>query len=402
MGLIKSIVGAAGGNLADQWKEFFYCEAIEKDTLVVKGQKKQGKRTSNTKGEDNIITNGSGIAVADGQCMIIVEQGKIVEVCAEPGEFTYDTSIAPSIFTGDLGDSIKATFANIGKRFTMGGDTGVDQRVYYFNTKEIMGNKYGTPNAIPYRVVDKNVGLDIDIAITCFGEYSYKITDPLLFYTNVCGNVSDEYKRSEIDSQLKTEVLTHLQEAFAKISDQGIRYSALPGHASDIGKALNEVLSAEWKEKRGIEIFSFGVSSVKASEEDEARIKDVQMAGAFRDPSMGAAYTVQSMGQAMKDAANNEGGMGAMGAFMGMGMAQNAGGGMASQLYGMAAQQQATQPAPAAPAANAWTCACGAQNTGKFCTECGKPMPAPAGAWTCECGAQNTGKFCTECGKPRP
>ena len=134
MGLIKAFVGAAEGTLADQWKEFFYCDAMDKSVMVKKGQKRTGARSSNVHGNDNIISNGSGIAVADGQCMIIVEQGKVVEVCAEPGQFTYDTSTEPSIFSGSLGDSIKATFATVGKRFTFGGDTGKDQRIYYFNT----------------------------------------------------------------------------------------------------------------------------------------------------------------------------------------------------------------------------------------------------------------------------
>ena len=138
MGLIKAGLGALKGTLADQWKEYFYCEAMDKDTMVVKGRKRVGARSSNTKGSDNIISNGSVIAVADGQCMMIVEQGQIVEVCAEPGEFTYDTSTEPSIFSGSLGESILETFKTVGKRFAFGGDTGKDQRVYYFNTKELL------------------------------------------------------------------------------------------------------------------------------------------------------------------------------------------------------------------------------------------------------------------------
>nr|MCR4593958.1 SPFH domain-containing protein [Clostridiales bacterium] len=192
MGLLKAGVGAVGGVLADQWKEFFYCESMEKEVLVTKGQKRVGNRSSNTKGSDNIISNGSGIVVSDGQCMIIVDQGKVVEICAEPGEFTYDTSSEPSIFTGKLGDSLKDTFKRIGARFTYGGDTGKDQRVYYFNTKELIDNKFGTPNPVPFRVVDSKIGLDIDVSIRCAGVYSYKIADPILFYTNVCGNVADE------------------------------------------------------------------------------------------------------------------------------------------------------------------------------------------------------------------
>lgn len=411
MGLIKAITGAAGGVLADQWKEYFYCDSIGPDVLVVKGQKRTSdKRSSNKNGEDNIISNGSIIAVNDGQCMIIVDQGKVAEICAEPGEFKYDSSTEPTVFNGDLGDSIKATFKNIGKRFTFGGDTGKDQRVYYFNTKEIIGNKYGTANAVPFRVVDNNIGLDIDISIKCFGEYSYRVVDPILFYTNVCGNVEDEYDRSQIDSQLKTELLTALQPAFARISEQGIRYSALPGHTTEIADALNEVLTKSWKEKRGIAVASFGVSSVKASEEDEQLIKEAQRNAINRNPNMAAATLVGAQAQAMQDAAKNQGAGGAMFGFAGMNMAQNAGGMNAQNLFAMGQQQQAQQQAqqPQAqqqaqqqPQAGTWTCSCGTQNTGKFCSNCGQPKPEANGPWTCSCGTQNTGKFCSNCGKPR-
>ena len=284
MGLIKALKGAVGGTLADQWKDYFYCESIEADVLVCKGEKRVSGRSSNTKGNDNIITNGSVIAVNEGQCMIIVEQGKVVDLCAEPGEFIYDTSTEPSIFEGELSHSISDVFASIGKRFTFGGDTGKDQRVYYFNTKEIVGNKYGTPNPVPFRVVDNNIGLDVDISIRCNGEYSYKIVNPILFYTNVCGNVDYEYERSEIDSMLKTELLTALQPAFARISDMGIRYSALPGHTMEIADALNEVLSKKWAELRGIEVASFGINSVTASKEDEEMIKQLQKTAVLRNP----------------------------------------------------------------------------------------------------------------------
>ncbi|MBQ5323047.1 MAG: SPFH domain-containing protein, partial [Oscillospiraceae bacterium] len=290
MGLIKAIGGAVGGVLADQWKEYFYCEAIPADVLATKGEKRTSGRSSNTKGEDNIISNGSIIAVADGQCMCIVEQGKVVDICAEPGEYTYDMSTEPSIFSGKLGTSIVDSFKTIGKRFTFGGDTAKDQRVYYFNTKELVGNKYGTPSPVPFRVVDERAGIDIDIAIRCFGEYSYRLSDPILFYTNVCGNVTSEYTRDNLDSQLKTELLTALQPAFAKISAMGIRYSALPGHTTELADALNEVLSEKWSGLRGIEIVSFGVSSVKADEEDEKMIKEMQRNAAFMDPTRAAAH----------------------------------------------------------------------------------------------------------------
>ena len=400
MGLIKAAMGAAGGVLADQWKEFFYCDAIPENVLAVKGRKKTGKRSSNTKGDDNVISNGSVIAVADGQCMLIVDQGKIVDMCAVAGEYTYDMSSEPSIFTGELGEGIKNVFNNMANRFTFGGEAPKDQRIYYFNTKELIGNKYGTPSPVPFRVVDQRAGIDIDVGIRCFGEYSYHISNPMLFYTNVCGNVSEEYTRDRLDSQLKTELLTALQPAFAKIGENGIRYSQLPGHTLELADALNEVLSKKWRDLRGIEIVSFGVSSVTADEEDEKMLKELQRNAAFMDPTRAAAHLVGSQGDAMKMAANNQGG--AAMAFMGMNMAGQAGGMNAGNLFAMGQQQAAQQPAaPAAPAG--WTCACGhAGNTGKFCAECGQPKPAPAGEWRCACGAVNTGKFCAECGQPKP
>ena len=408
MGLIKAAMGAVDGVLADQWKEFFYCDALDADTLVAKGMKRTSSRgrSSNTSGEDNIISNGSVISVNNGQCMIIVEQGKVVEICAEPGEYTYDKSTEPTVFEGDLGTSLMEVFKQMGKRFTFGGDTGKDQRVYYFNTKEIIGNKYGTPQPIPFRITDATLGLNAVVSIRCFGEYSYRLVNPILFYTNVCGNVEGTYSRSEIDSQLKTELLTALQPAFAQISSQGIRYDELPGHTMEIADALNSVLGRQWGERRGIEVVSFGVSSVTANPEDEKRLKDLQFSTPLTNPAMAAARIAGAQAQAMQDAARNESGMGAMGAFMGMGMAQNAGGINAGQLFQMAGQQAQPQaaPPPSPAAAGGWTCSCGhAGNTGKFCSECGKPQPAPASAWTCSCGhAGNTGKFCAECGKPKP
>ena len=425
MGLIRALGGAVGGTLADQWKEYFYCEAMDADVLVCKGQKRVSGRSSNTKGSDNIITNGSVVAVNEGQCMIIVEQGKVVELCSEPGEFVYDTSTEPSIFEGKLSKSIKEVFATIGKRFTFGGDTAKDQRIYYFNTKEIIGNKYGTPNPVPFRVVDNNIGLDVDISIRCNGEYSYKIVNPILFYTNVCGNVEEEYERSEIDSMLKTELLTALQPAFAKISDMGIRYSALPGHTMEIADALNAVLSKKWADLRGIEIASFGINSVTASKEDEEMIKQLQKTAVLQNPNMAAATLVGAQGEAMKAAASNPNG--AMAGFMGMGMVQNSMGTDAQSLFAMGQQQrmqqqneaqqlaaqeqrsvaQAGQPgqnnaAVSNEVSNGWVCECGISNTGKFCVECGKPKPQPVQGWVCSCGTVNKGKFCMECGAKKP
>ena len=403
MGLIKAGLGALGGTLADQWKEFFYCESIPKEVLVTKGQKRITGRSSNTKGNDNIISNGSGIAVADGQCMIIVEQGKIVEFCAEPGEFTWDNSTEPSIFAGNLGDSIKETFKVVGKRFTYGGDPGKDQRVYYFNMKEILDNKFGTANPVPFRVVDSKIGLDIDVSIRCAGVYSYKISDPMLFYKNVCGNVESDYERSELDSTLKSEFISALQPAFGKLSDLELRPNQIVSHNTDLENAMNESLSEKWGSLRGIKVVSIALSTVTLPEEDQELIKQAQRTAIMRDPTMAAATLVGAQADAMKTAAGNS--AGAMTGFMGMGMAMNAGGGgmNAQNLFAMG-QQQAQQTPAAAPAVEGWKCSCGATVTGKFCPECGskKPEPVQAGAWKCKCGATATGKFCPECGYPKP
>ena len=405
MGLIKAIGGAVGGVMADQWKEYFYCEALPAEVLAVKGRKKVTGRSSNTKGDENIITSGSVIAVADGQCMLIVDQGKVAEVCAEPGEYRYDASTEPSVFAGSLGESIGQVFRNIGKRFTFGGEAPKDQRIYYFNTKEITGNKYGTPNPIPFRVVDERAGIDLDIGIRCFGVYSYKITNPLLFYTNVCGNVSEDYERETIDEQLKGELLTALQPAFARIGESGVRYSTLPAHTGEIAKALNDELSGQWKDVRGIEIGTFTIASVKATEEDEKMIKEMQRDASYMDPSRAASALTRAQADAMKMAASNTGAGPAM-AFMGMGMAGQAGGANIQNLYAMGQQQAAQQTQEQQPvqqaASQGWACSCGhTGNTGKFCMECGSPKPAADG-WTCSCGTVNKGKFCQECGKPKP
>lgn len=424
MGILKVGAGALSSVLADQWREYFYCPSMEEDVLVTKGAKRQGQRNYNTKGSDNLISNGSIIAVNEGQCMIIVDQGAIVEVCAEAGEFVYDSSSEPSIFYGSLKESIVASFKQFAKRVGFAGDTAKDQRIYYFNTKEILGNKYGTANPVPFRVVDQNIGLDIDIAIRCHGEYAYKIVDPILFYKNICGNVEADYTRDKIDSQLKSEMLTALQPAFGKISDMGIRYSALPGHTMELAKVLNEVLAENWAKRYGIEISSIGVNSVKAPEEDEKMIKELQKNAVFRNPGMAAAHLTSAQADAMKAAASNTS-TGPMMAFAGMNMANNAGGINTNTLFQMASEQQAAVPAGGAGAAvapgqarpagagipagaasaqnDSWTCSCGqAGNTGKFCMGCGKQKEEPKKTWTCVCGTENSGKFCVNCGKQKP
>ena len=390
MGLIKAAIGAAGGNLADQWKEFFTCDALAANVLMRKGEKQIGKRSSNTKSSDNVISDGSGIAVADGQCMMIVEQGKVVEVCAEPGVFTYRTDLAPSLFAGSFGESLKATFRDIGARFAMGGSSGKDQRVYYFNTKELVDNKFGTANPIPFRVVDGKIGLDVDVSLRLNGVYSYKISDPILFYTNVCGNVKDEYTREELDGQLKTEFISALQPAFARLSELQLRPNQIIAHNSELEEAMNASLSGKWGQLRGLKIVSVALGSVTLGEEDQQMIKDAQRAAMYKDPTMAAANLAGAQADAMRTAAANK--AGAMTGFMGMGMAMNAGNGNLQNLYAMGQNANAAQ-------GNTWKCACGATATGKFCPECGRPAQ---NGWVCSCGAVNQGKFCQNCGAKKP
>lgn len=422
MGLIKAAVGALGGTMADQWKEFFYCDSISKDVLVVKGQKRTGSRSSNNKGNDNVISNGSGIAVANGQCMIIVEQGKVVEICAEPGEFTYDTSSEPSIFAGNLGESVIEGFKTVGKRFTYGGDTAKDQRVYYFNTKEIMNNKFGTSNPFMFDVVNKELGMRRTVQVRCNGVYSYKITNPLLFYAEVCGNVQQEFTREEIDDQLKTEFIDALQPAFASLSELELRPAQIPAHTKELKDAMNNALKSDWAERRGISVQSIALNPITLTSEDMKKINQMEDAVTMgRNPYMMAGRMVDSTANAKEIAAGNPNG--AMMGFMGMGMAQQAGAadfGVAQGFFNagvqqdmaaqqavaqqQAMQQQAAPSSVAGGAVDGWTCSCGAMATGKFCPECGSPKPAPVSAdsWKCSCGATATGKFCVNCGQPKP
>ena len=397
MGLIQAGLGALGGTLADQWKEFFYCDALNNDTLVVKGQKRVSSRSSNTKGNDNIISNGSRIAVADGQCMIIVEQGKVVELCAQAGEFTWDASTEPSIFTGSFGEGIKELFKKTMERFTFGGDPGKDQRIYYFNTKEIIDNKFGTANPFMFRVVNSKAHMDRTVNVRCNGVYSYKISNPILFYTEICGNVETAYTRSDIDNQLKTDFISALQPAFAKLSALELRPSEIPAHSMELEDAMQDALKERWTEKRGITLATVSMNPITLTEEDMKKVQQMEDAAAFAgDPNLMAGRIGDATAAAMEAAANNPNG--AMSGFMGMGMLNGMGAANVQGLYQQGAQQAAQQPAPV----NGWQCSCGAVATGNFCTQCGAKKPAPAEGWTCACGAVNKGKFCSECGAKKP
>ena len=371
MGLIKAFSGAVSSAFADQWKEYFYCEALPVDVLVEKGQKRvNGKRSSNTKGSENIISDGSIVVVNDGQCMIIVDQGKVVEFAAEPGAYKVDCKAESSIFSGSFGQRVIGLFKTIGRRFTFGGDTGSDQRVYYFNTKEILDNKFGTPNPVPFRVVDNNVGIDIDVAVRCNGAFSYKVTNPILFYQNVCGNITQAYTRSQIDGQLKTEFIAALQPAFGRLSELQLRPNQIMTHLTDLENALNEVLDEKWGSLRGVEVISVALGSVTLPKEDEDLIKELQRKNVYaRNQAMAGATLVEAQAEAMKAAAGNANGA-AMG-FYGLNMAAGAGGNMNAQQYFEAANQQKAQQ----QTADGWVCPkCGAHATGKFCPECGTKL----------------------------
>ncbi|MGI6608268.1 MAG: SPFH domain-containing protein [Erysipelotrichaceae bacterium] len=383
MGLIRAGLRAVSSTMKDQWKEYFYCEGLDDDVLVVKGTKQVSGLFAGNRGSDNIISNGSGIVVNEGQCMIIVDNGQVVEVCAEPGEFTYESSTSPSLFHGDLGDAIMGTLETIKNRFEMGGEIGKDQRVYYFNTKELMDNKFGTPNPIMFRVVDSKVGLDIDVSIRMAGVYSYRIADPVLFYTNVTGNVANVFTRDEIDNQLKSEFLSALQPAVGKLSALELRPNEIVNHNLELEQYLNQALSAKWGQLRGLEVVNVAISTVTLPEEDAKAIKDAQFESRYANEDLARGAMVE----AMKDAAKNPGG--AMTGIVGMGAIGGAAEGLAGLFKGGKKET-----------ADGWTCSCGKVNDGKFCSNCGKSKPETG--WTCSCGTVNDGNFCSNCGNKKP
>ncbi len=428
MGLIKAAKDSISTLLADQWREYFYCDALSSDVLVKKGQKRITEgRNSNTKGVDNIISNGSVIAVNEGQCMIIVDQGGVVDFCAEAGAFVYDTSSEPSLLYGELGENLKKSFTTLWNRFTFGGNTASDQRVYYFNTKEIMNNLYGTATPIDFLLVSPTSGYHLNTVVKCRGEYSFKIVDPLLFYKNVCGNVKDEYKKSSEEgahllSLMKNELLSKLPMALAPIGAQGILPSQLQNYTDVICEALKQGLTEKWTADRGIEVVSMTIVAT-VPEEARAALQKWEDTAMLTNEKMKAAQSAEAFNKMISNSnlGSGEGGGDAMSSMMNM-MAMNMmgnmmnggnmmGGMMGNNMMGGNMNAQPQQPAynaapiaPATPAAApvlGWTCSCGHVNQGKFCMECGAKKPEDAG-WTCACGHVNQGKFCSECGAKKP
>lgn len=337
MGLIKAIANSVGGSLGDQWKEYFYCDSLAQNVLMCKGQKQQTQRGTNFRGESNIISNGSVIAVNEGQCALIVEDGKIVELTCEPGRFVYDTSSEPSIFAGKFGQSLKDTFKQIGKRFTFGGSTGKNQCVYFINIKPIENNLFGTYTPIPFRFVDENVGIDIDLHVRCRGRFSYTIDNPIVFYTRIAANVQDCFTSDQLLDQLRAEFVTYLQAAFAPISSRGVRPSDLLGETIELVDEMNKLLKEKWLEMRGLKIFSIAFESISVPDDEQKILTKLQETKVFTNSQMAAANFAQAQADALRAAASNEN-AGAFMAFAGMNMANATGKMMGGAVGGVSPQ----------------------------------------------------------------
>lgn len=401
MGLIRALGASTLGTLGDQWKEYFYLESLDNNTLLQKGVKVVN-RGSNTHGSPNIITNGSGIAVNEGQGAFIVEDGKIIEFTVEPGRYTWDTSTEPSLFDGGW-QGLKDSFKILGKRFTYGGTEAKDQRVYFINLKEILDNKFGSASPMSYKDPTYR-----GIYIRYYGQFTFKITDPIRFYNNIAANVAEKYTKDQLMEQCKAEFINSFDTALSKCSDEGYQFNDLPKKQVELAGFMNDALDESWKEKRGIEVVSVAIEKVTPDDDSRKRIEEIDTAILMSDKRVAAGRLVDAQAKAMEKAAENENG--AINGFMGMGFAANAGGMNAPQMMAgdnkqnqsLFDQSKPQTDAPASQQANgSWTCECGTVNDGKFCKECGKPKPSD-GKWTCECGTVNDGKFCKECGKPKP
>ncbi|WP_458458413.1 SPFH domain-containing protein [Pseudobutyrivibrio sp.] len=375
MGLIQAFKGSVSGELANQWKELFVSDSMSADTLVKRAEHKVSGRSSNTKGDADVITKGSAIIVNEGQCALLVDSGKIIDVAAEAGAYEWEENGSASIFAGDFGD----IFKEFGRRFTFGGEKPVQQRVYFVNTKDIVGLKFGTPSPIPFRIFDNNVGLDMDTTLKCNGNYSMRVSDPTQLYVSLAGNVKDEYTIEDIQDQLRATFIAALQPALGKLTNLGVRPSAIPSYTKEMSEAMGEELNSDWTNKYGLAITSVQILTTVIPDEDAATLKELQKTGAFRNQSMAGAALIGAQAEAMKNAASNPNG--AMMGFMGMNMAMQAGGANAQDLLNAgAATTGANQMAGAAnggaAAGNRWFCPnCGNENFGNFCVNCGTKRP---------------------------
>ena len=370
MGLIKAIVSSASDTLGDQFKEFVTCPEVDnKNVLIVRGKVQHGKGNKNP--SPGVISNGSLIAIPQGWAMMLVDNGKVVEFSAEPGDYTYDTSSEPSIFTGNLGKGILDTFKTIGKRFTFGGQPAKDQRVYYVNLLTVTGNKFGSPQ--PKKITDEKYGM---LEVTFFGEYAYKVDDPIILVSTVLGaNAKDEVTFDEVvGSQLKNEFSEQLTKAISEVMRlKKVSFGDMGLYGSDISDQMNEVLSPTWKEKYGLIVTDVAMGDINVTEKSMERISKIDDANIFGMGNIQSGLMASSTADAMKAAASNENG--AMMGFAGMNFAQGAG----ATAMGVANQNAPVNPAPAQPAGNGTVpnfCPnCGtATNGSNFCPNCGNKL----------------------------
>ena len=400
MGIIKTAIDAVTGTVTSAVNDQFL-EAIEpgemgEGCVFVKGV--NAKKSGSRKGTPDTVSDGSVIHVYDNQFMILTDGGKVIDYTAEPGYYTVKNSSLPSMFNGEFHEALKESFA----RLKFGGATPVNQQVFYINLQEIKGIKFGTRNAVNYFDNFYNA----ELFLRAHGTYSVKITDPLKFYAEVIPRDAEHVQIEDINEQYMSEFLEALQTAINKMSADGTRISYVSSKATELGKYMADVLDEEWTKNRGMQIQSVGIASISYDEESQKLINMRNQGAMMSDPSVREGYVQSAVAQGLQNAGSNANG--AMAGFMGMGMGMNAAGGFMGQasqtnmqqMNAQQAQANMQQPQASAPQAGAWTCSCGTSNTGKFCSNCGKPAPAST-SWTCSCGTTNTGNFCSNCGKAR-
>lgn len=404
MGIIKAVGQAVSGGFADQWSEVIEADEMGDKTIFTRGV--MIRKGQNRGGTSNTVSNGSVIHVYDNQFMMLVDGGKVVDYTAEPGYYKVENSSMPSLFNGEFGEALKETF----NRIRFGGQTPAVQKVYFINLQEIKGIKFGTRTPINYFDNFYNA----ELFLRAHGTYSIKITNPLQFYAEVVPKNRDSVEIDAINEQYLSEFLEALQSSINQMSADGTRISYVTSKARELGKYMATTLDEEWNQMRGMEIQSVGIASISYDEESQKLINLRNKGAMLGDPAVREGYMQGAVARGLEAAGSNANG--ALAGFMGMGLGMSQGGnimGTASQtnLAQMQMQNQGsggpgTQNGTAKDGtAGMWTCGCGHTNTGKFCSECGKPQPVKkpeAGKWTCVCGHTNTGKFCSECGSQRP
>ncbi|MGN0637223.1 MAG: SPFH domain-containing protein [Huintestinicola sp.] len=397
MGLITAAVSSISGSLADSWKEVIEPEDMTDSTLLVKGV--PIKKGSNKRGTENIVSNGSIIHVFPNTLMLLIDGGKIVDYSAQEGYYEVNNSSSPSLFNGELSETLKDTW----ERFKFGGAPSQRQYVYYINTAEIKGIKFGTRQPVNYFDNFYNA----ELFLRAHGSYSIKITDPIKFFTEFAPKGTDRIEIKDLSEQLFNEFMDALQSAINQMSVDGVRISAITSKSRELSKYMSKTLDEDWTELRGIEVCSVGIASISYDDESKALINMRNKGAMMSDPTIREGFVQSSVAQGLQSAGSNTSGAG--NAFMAMNMGMGGAGGFmnaasqanAAQMQ-MQAQQAAAQQQAQQAAANTWKCSCGAENTGNFCNNCGSKKPAPAGEWTCSCGTKNTGKFCGNCGAKNP